>query len=89
MRCGALPKKREPYTTSAGPGTMGFSRVLYPPWSYLGSRILRQQVLAGCHRNTWLVSRTLPLVYIVLYVFEIVDCKTLCWLYSFARMKWC
>jgi len=36
MRCGAPPVKREPSTTSAGPGTMGFRRVLYPPWSYLG-----------------------------------------------------
>lgn len=43
----------------------GFQEGLVPALVVLGTEILHQQVLAGCHRNTCLDSRTLPLVYIV------------------------
>ena len=48
----------------------GIQEGLVPALVVLGAGILRQQVSAGCHRNTWMVSRTLPLVYFVLSVFE-------------------
>ena len=51
----------------------GFQEGLVPARVVFEVGILHQQVIAGCHRYTCMDSRTLPLVYIVLYVFKIVN----------------
>lgn len=51
----------------------GIQEGLVPALVVFETGILRQQVLAGCHRNSCMVSRTLPLVYFVLTVFKIVN----------------
>ena len=51
----------------------GFQLGIVPVRVVFGAGILHQQVFSGCHRNACMDSRTLPLVYIVPYVFSIVD----------------
>ena len=61
----AARRSRARITTSTGPGTMGFKRVLYPPGPYSGPASCTNRYFSGCHRNACMDSRTLPLVYFV------------------------